>query len=82
MEGFVLPNLNSTSTKGNYGGIIIVDAASYQYASGWSSAITGDMWEQIFEYQLQFKARLVRINEFPSSQFGKSFSDIMFRKGN
>ncbi|RGP77981.1 extracellular serine-rich [Fusarium longipes] len=69
-DGFVMPTLNSTSDKGNYGSIIIVDAASYQYDSGWASAITQDMWNMIFEYQLHFNVRLVRINEFPNAQFG------------
>ncbi|KAH7239535.1 hypothetical protein BKA59DRAFT_503322 [Fusarium tricinctum] len=69
-EGFVMPTLNSTSSKGKYGAIILVDAASYLYASGWASAITQQMWDQIFEYQLHFNARLVRINEYPSTQFG------------
>lgn len=75
MEGFVLPNLNSTSNKGNYGGIIVVDSASYNYPTGWASAITSDMWYKIYEYQLHFKVRLVRINEYPGPQFGKSFGD-------
>ncbi|PTD01203.1 hypothetical protein FCULG_00012661 [Fusarium culmorum] len=60
-EGFVMPTLNSTLNKGNYGAIIVVDAASYQYATGWASAITQQMWDQIFEYQLLFNARLVRV---------------------
>jgi hypothetical protein len=72
-EGFVMPTLNSTSSKGKYGAIILVDAASYLYASGWASAITQQMWDQIFEYQLHFNARLVRINEYPSTQFGKYY---------
>ncbi|KAI1052580.1 hypothetical protein LB507_009783 [Fusarium sp. FIESC RH6] len=69
-EGFAMPSLNSSSSEGKYGAIIIIDAASYQYESGWASAITSDMWDQIYEYQLHFHARLVRINEFPSPQFG------------
>ncbi|KAF4946024.1 hypothetical protein FGADI_11528 [Fusarium gaditjirri] len=70
MEGFVLPTLNSTSHKGNYGGIITVDSASYEYPTGWASAITSDMWYKIYEYQLHFKVRLVRINEYPGPQYG------------
>jgi len=70
-EGFVLPSLNSSSSEGKYGAIIVIDAASYQYDSGWASAITTEMWDQIYDYQLHFHARLVRINEFPSPQFGK-----------
>ena len=68
-----MPSLNSSSSEGKYGAIIVIDAASYQYESGWASAITTDMWDQIYEYQLHFHARLVRINEFPSPQFGKQY---------
>ncbi|KAM0421275.1 hypothetical protein ACHAPT_010997 [Fusarium lateritium] len=69
-EGFELPTLNSSSSKGNYGGIVVVDAVSYQYSDGWRSAISTEQWEKIYEYQINFKVRLVRINEYPGPNFG------------
>ncbi|KAJ4329314.1 hypothetical protein N0V84_000209 [Fusarium piperis] len=72
--GFELPTLNSSSSKGNYGGIVVVDSVSYEYSDGWRSAISTEQWEKIYEYQINFKVRLVRINEFPGPNFGTTAS--------
>ncbi|RSL61026.1 hypothetical protein CEP54_006446 [Fusarium duplospermum] len=72
--GFELPTLNSSSSKGNYGGIVVVDSVSYEYSDGWRSAISTEQWEKIYEYQINFKVRLVRINEYPGPNFGTSAS--------
>ncbi|KAI8716531.1 hypothetical protein NCS52_00947200 [Fusarium sp. LHS14.1] len=72
--GFELPILNSSSSKGNYGGIVVVDSVSYEYSDGWRSAISTEQWEKIYEYQINFKVRLVRINEYPGPNFGTSAS--------
>ncbi|RSL99580.1 hypothetical protein CEP52_009643 [Fusarium oligoseptatum] len=72
--GFELPTLNSSSSKGNYGGIVVVDSVSYEYSDGWRSAISTEQWEKIYEYQINFKVRLVRINEYPGPNFGTTAS--------
>lgn len=70
-EGVTLPTLNTSSTHGNYGGVIVMDSVSYEYDAGWASAITDAQWTLIHEYQVEFNVRMVRINEFPGTQFGK-----------
>lgn len=77
--GFELPTLNSSSTKGNYGGIVVVDSVSYEYSDGWRSAISTEQWDKIYEYQASFKVRLVRINEFPGPNFGKIPTVLVFQ---
>ncbi|WAO91893.1 Hypothetical protein NCS54_00937800 [Fusarium falciforme] len=72
--GFELPTLNSSSSRGNYGGIVVVDSVSYEYSDGWRSAISTEQWEKIYEYQINFKVRLVRINEYPGPNFGTTAS--------
>jgi hypothetical protein len=70
-EGATLPVLNTTATEGKYSGIIVIDALSYDYgADGWRSAVTEDQWNSLWAYQASFKVRMVRINEFPSPDFG------------
>ncbi|KAL6410728.1 hypothetical protein AUP68_07160 [Ilyonectria robusta] len=68
--GIELPTLNDTKTHGNYGGIIVMDAVSYSYDSGWASAITADQWTALNAYQTDFSVRMVRINEWPGVDFG------------
>ncbi|KAH7150557.1 hypothetical protein B0J13DRAFT_440146, partial [Dactylonectria estremocensis] len=65
-----LPKLNSSSTQGNYGGIIVMSSVAYESISGWSSALTDDEWNQLFAYQSDFNVRMVRINEYPGVKFG------------
>lgn len=69
--GAALPTLNTTATEGKYSGIIVIDALAYDYgADGWRSAVTDDQWNTLWEYQANFKVRMVRINEFPNPAFG------------
>ncbi|KAH8672355.1 hypothetical protein BGZ61DRAFT_362432, partial [Ilyonectria robusta] len=68
--GIELPTLNDTKTHGNYGGIIVMDAVSYSYDSGWASAITAAQWTTLHAYQTDFSVRMVRINEWPGVDFG------------
>jgi hypothetical protein len=67
--GIDLPALN-TSDRGNYGGFITVGELSYEYPTGWASALTAAQWQQIYTYQNTFGARLVRIDAWPQSDFG------------
>ncbi len=71
--GVTLPVLNSSASQGNYGGFITVSELSYLYGppvSGWASAITSDQWQQMYEYQAAFGARMVRIDAWPQADFG------------
>ncbi|KAF7552884.1 hypothetical protein G7Z17_g4063 [Cylindrodendrum hubeiense] len=68
--GAVLPVLNSTTTAGNYGGIIVLDAVSYDYSGAWASALTDAQWTEIHAYQANFHVRMVRINEYPGVNYG------------
>ncbi|CAI6080381.1 unnamed protein product [Clonostachys chloroleuca] len=70
--GSTLPVLNSSLTSGNYGGIIVMSSVAYNYGgtTGWQSAITTDQWTALNNYQLSFKVRMVRIDEYPGASFG------------
>ncbi|CEJ90078.1 hypothetical protein VHEMI05886 [[Torrubiella] hemipterigena] len=72
--GVSLPQLNSTVTDGNYAAIITVSGLIYDYgtdkASNYHSALTPDQWNQLYAYQDAFRVRMVRVDEFPSADFG------------
>lgn len=70
--GFELPSLSSSSDHGNYGGIVLLSEVSYEFEDGWRSAITDEQFDVLFEYQVDFGVRMVRLDVFPSSEFGKS----------
>ncbi|KAF7558001.1 hypothetical protein G7Z17_g337 [Cylindrodendrum hubeiense] len=65
-----LPSLNSSSTQGNYGSIIIMSSIAVSSSSGWGSALTDDQWTALYTYQTSFNVRMVRLNEYPGSEFG------------
>ncbi|KAF2673281.1 hypothetical protein BT63DRAFT_410307 [Microthyrium microscopicum] len=70
--GVTLPTLNSTATKGNYGGIIVLSEVSYGYTdgTGWHSALTTDQMQTMYDYQTAFGVRMVRIDVYPNVEFG------------
>jgi len=69
--GFSLPQLNSTATKGNYGGIIVYAQVAYDYGNGnWSSALTAAQWQQLYDYQTAFNVRMTQLNIYPGPLFG------------
>ncbi len=68
--GTSLPPLNTSATEGNYGGILVLGEAAYEYPTGWASAITLQQWQTIYEYQLSFGVRMVRLDSFPSTDLG------------
>lgn len=70
-SGITLPTLTASTSEGNYGGIIIVGAVSYDYSGVWKSAITDDQWADIYAYQLAFHVRMVRLDEYPGPNFGE-----------
>lgn len=69
-SGVALPQLNSSATKGNYGGFLILSEVSYDYDGNWHSAITDDQFAQLYAYQSSFGARMVRIDAYPQPIFG------------
>lgn len=68
--GITLPVLTSSETSGNYGGIIVFSEVAYEYPTGWASAITPDQWQTIYNYQVAFGIRLVRLDSFPTPDMG------------
>lgn len=65
-----LPVLNSTATNGNYGGILVISEVGYNYGDQYYSALTRRQWNQLWDYQTQFGVRMVRLDVFPTSDFG------------
>lgn len=65
-----LPVLNSSATSANYGGIVIVSEVGYNYGDQYYSALTRAQWNQLYNYQTSFGVRMVRLDVFPTSDFG------------
>ncbi|KAL5381573.1 hypothetical protein DPSP01_007025 [Paraphaeosphaeria sporulosa] len=65
-----LPILNASATHGNYGGIVIVSEVGYNYGDQYYSALTRAQWNQLYNYQTNFGVRMVRLDVFPTSDFG------------
>jgi len=71
--GITLPTLNSSTTSGNYGAIVILSEVSYDFgANGFQSAITAAQWATLYQYQVSFGVRMVRLDVFPSADSGTS----------
>ncbi|KAG8413411.1 hypothetical protein J3458_012975 [Metarhizium acridum] len=68
--GTGLPVLNSSATQGNFGGIVVISNVAYDNNGTFASAVTSQQWAQINSYQSTFKVRMVRINEYPSAEYG------------
>lgn len=69
-----LPVLNSTAKNGNYGGIVVLSEVGYNYDNQYYSALTRKQWNQLWDYQTQFGVRMVRLDVFPTSDFGVASS--------
>jgi hypothetical protein len=69
-SGITLPALSSSASSGNYGGIIVMSELSYEYPSGWASAFTTAQWQQLYDYQTAFGVRMVRLDVYPTPNFG------------
>ncbi|ORY15719.1 hypothetical protein BCR34DRAFT_622737 [Clohesyomyces aquaticus] len=65
-----LPILNSSIDHGNYGGIVVVSEVGYDYNGSYYSALTRRQWNSLWDYQTQFGVRMVRLDVFPTSDFG------------
>jgi hypothetical protein len=70
--GITLPVLNTSSTLGNYGAIVILSEVSYNYGTslGFQSALSAAQWASLYQYQLDFGVRMVRLDVFPGPAFG------------
>ncbi|OAA44128.1 hypothetical protein NOR_03856 [Metarhizium rileyi] len=68
--GAELPALNTSATEGKFGGILVISNVAYDNNGTFASAVTAQQWAQINTYQSSFKVRMVRLNEFPSSEYG------------
>jgi len=72
ISGATLPPLNSSSTIGNYGGIVVLGDVSQDYGNNqFRSALTDAQWQQMYDYQKNFHVRMVRMDVYPGPQFGK-----------
>lgn len=67
-----LPVLNASATHGNYGGIVVLSEVGYNYDDQYYSALTRRQWNQLWDYQTLFGVRMVRLDVFPTSDFGVS----------
>jgi hypothetical protein len=65
-----LPVLNSSTTHGNYGGIVIISEVGYNYDTEYYSALTRRQWNDLYAYQTTFGVRMARLDVFPTSDFG------------
>lgn len=70
--GITLPVLNSSATVGNYGGIVILSEVSYDYGGteGFQSALNATQLATLYQYQVSFGVRMVRLDVFPSTDTG------------
>ena len=69
-NGTDLPDLTTTEgsvTVGNYGLIIVIGLASYDYSAGWASAITTDQWNTLYAYQLTYGVRMIHLDGYPGN---------------
>ena len=67
-----LPVLNSSATHGNYGGIVTISEVGYNYDTSYYSALTRRQWNDLYAYQSAFGVRMVRLDVFPTTDFGVS----------
>jgi hypothetical protein len=70
--GITLPVLGSSSKLGNYGTIVILSEVSYNCGSGlgFQSALSVAQWASLYQYQVDFGVRMVRLDVFPGPVFG------------
>jgi hypothetical protein len=70
LMGAGLPQLNSTPDSGNFGGIVTVSARKYKGGDDWKGALSDKQWQELYKYQESFGVRMVRLNSYPSADFG------------
>lgn len=65
-----LPTLSSSTSNGNYGGIVILSEVAYETSAGFMSALTPAQLTALYTYQESFGVRMVRLDVFPSTDLG------------
>jgi hypothetical protein len=72
--GTKLPVLNSSATVGNYGAIVVMSEVSYTNSKSGSfqSALSAAQWATLYQYQVSFGVRMVRLDALPGTEFGTS----------
>ncbi|ORX95202.1 hypothetical protein BCR34DRAFT_579432 [Clohesyomyces aquaticus] len=70
IPGGGFPQLNSTPDSGNFGGIVTVSAREYKGGDDWKTALSDRQWQELYKYQESFGVRMVRLNAWPSADFG------------
>lgn len=80
--GIALPALN-TSGVGNYAGIVVASAVSYDYGgtTGFQSALTSDQWNQLYAYQLAFGVRMVQYDVYPGPLYDSTALGVSIDAG-
>ena len=70
--GASLPSMNDSATTGNYGLIVIVSEVSYlnNNTGDYESALTDTQWTSLYNYQVSFGVRMVRLDVAPSVATG------------
>jgi hypothetical protein len=64
------PQLNSTPDTGNFGGIVTTSASEYTGSDDWNTVLSEKQWKELYAYQEAFGVRMVRLNAWPSAEFG------------
>lgn len=69
--GVTLPVLN-ISSAGNYGAIVILLEVSYDYGGtlGFQSALNASQWAALYQYQISFGVKMVRLDVVLGPNFG------------
>ena len=70
LPGGGFPQLNSTADAGNFGGIVAVSGRAYSGGDDWNTVLNDKQWQELYRYQESFGVRLVRLNAWPSADFG------------
>lgn len=70
LRGGGFPQLNSTPDSGNFGGIVTISAREYKNDDDWKTALSDKQRQELYRYQEAFGVRMVRLNAWPSSEFG------------
>ncbi|TVY84662.1 hypothetical protein LSUE1_G001269 [Lachnellula suecica] len=71
-SGASLPSLNDSATTGNFGLIVVMSEVSFLNNStgNYQSALTDAQWTSLFNYQVSFGVRMVRLDVAPSAATG------------
>lgn len=71
-SGANLPPLNDTPTHGNFGLIVVLSEVSYNRGApiGYQSALSASQWQTLYNYQVAFGVRMVRLDATPSADTG------------